>query len=133
MKAHLKGVEIETARCRNHDLSVHDTAVGQPVQERVVQFGKIPVERTQIPALDEDISPSAKHDGPKAIPFRLVQERPLGGQLLGKLGQHRFDRRVDCEGGRVLGRHVFVASILLIGPVVDPLARAVLPSRREGR
>jgi hypothetical protein len=50
-------------------------------------------------ALDaiEDIIRATKDNCPKAIPLRLEQESGRIRQLLGKLGEHGFDRRSDRE------------------------------------
>ena len=66
---------------------------GSRVEKRVVQLGKVAIERPQIAALDEHVGSAAKHDRAKPVPLRLVQERPALGKLLGELREHRLDGR----------------------------------------
>ena len=69
-----------------------------------MQLGEVPIERTQVAALDVNVRFAAKHDRAKAVPLRLVEER-AGRQIVGELREHRLDRRLDrkahgCGGGR---------------------------------
>ena len=68
---------------------------GSRREQRVVQLGKIAIERPQVAALDEDVGRAAKDDRAKAVPLRLVQERWPRRQLVGQLREHRLDRRRD--------------------------------------
>jgi hypothetical protein len=43
----LQRLESEPAGRGNHDLAVDDAAVGQPLDQRVVQLGKVAIERPQ--------------------------------------------------------------------------------------
>jgi hypothetical protein len=60
MQSKLKGVEVEAARRRDDDLAIEHAAVRQPGDQRVVQLGKVPIERTQVAALDEDVLSAAE-------------------------------------------------------------------------
>ena len=64
-------------------------------KQRVVQVGKVAIERPQIAALDEHVVAAAKDDGAKAVPLRLVEEPVAGGKLRRELREHRLDRRID--------------------------------------
>ena len=98
MKPHLQRVEIEPVRRRNHDLAVHDAVVGQRREKGVVQVREVPVQRTQIAALDEQIVAAPEHNGAKPVPFRLVQESVSGRQLFGSASAWLFFE----DGYRVL-------------------------------
>src|SRR5690349_19444233 len=104
MQPHLQRIEIETLGRGDHDLAVHDAAVRELRQEYVVELGEVAIERTEIAALDEDVAAAAKHDGAKAVPLRLEQERALGRNVLRELCQHGFDGRDDWKCVR---RHGF--------------------------
>ena len=95
MKPKLERVEIEAAGRGNHDLAVDDAAGRQPGEQRGVELGKVPIQRPQITALDEDVGIPAKNNCAKSVPFGLVQESSTGRKLLGELREHRFDRRRD--------------------------------------
>ncbi len=98
MQAQLQRVEIETVRRGDDDLAVDDAAVRQAQRQRVVQLGEVAIERPQVAALDEHLLAATEHDGAEAVPLRLVEEGAVR-DLLGQLGEHRLDRRVDGEGG----------------------------------
>ena len=100
MQSQLQGIEVEAARRGDDDLAVNDAVVREARQQRVVQLGKIPIERPQVAALDEHLAAAAKDNGAKAVPLRLVQERAAGRQRVRELGEHRLDRRGDGKRGR---------------------------------
>ena len=100
MQPQLQGIEVEAARRGDDDLAVDDTVVREIRQQRVVQLGKVPIERPQVAALDEHVAAAAKHDRAKAVPLRLVEERAAGWQRVGELGEHRLDGRGDGKRGR---------------------------------
>src|SRR5262245_52245454 len=93
MQALLQRVEVETPRRGDDDFAVHDAAIGQAGQQRLVQLGKVAIERPEVTALDEHVATAAKHDGAKAIPFGLVKKSVALWQLVGEFGEHRLDRR----------------------------------------
>lgn len=97
METKLQPIEIQPARCSNHDLAVEDAAVGHACQQYVVKLGKVPVERLQITALNVDIRVTAKNDRPKAVPFWFVQE-VADRELRRELGEHRFDGWLEKTG-----------------------------------
>src|SRR4051812_28728530 len=98
MKAQLQLVEVEAvARC-NDDLAVEHAGLRQRGNQRLVELGKIAIERPEIPALDIDVVAAAKHNRPEAIPLRLVQHIVARWQSRRELRQHRRDWRVDWEG-----------------------------------
>src|SRR5262245_42125210 len=98
MQTHLQRVEIETAWCGDDDLAIDHAVVGKMQQQRLVQLGKIAIERTQISALNVDVTAPAEHDGAKAVPLRLVEKRAAGRQRLSQLRQHRLDGWLDRKG-----------------------------------
>ena len=52
---------------------------GRPREQRVVQLGKVAIERPQIAALDEDLAAAAEHDRAETVPLGLVEEVAVGG------------------------------------------------------
>src|SRR5262245_27529170 len=97
MQSHLKRIEVESVGRRDHDLAVHDAVRWKVGEQMVVQLGKIAIERAQVAALDEHVVVTAKDDGPKPVPFRLVEKAFTMRELVGKLGEHRLDGRSDRE------------------------------------
>src|SRR5205085_12244252 len=79
-------------------LAVEHAAFRQRVEQGIVQLGEISVERAGVAALDEDFVAAAKSERAKAVPLRLVKVFALRRQLVGKLREHRLDRRLDGVG-----------------------------------
>src|SRR2546422_9620845 len=111
MQPQLQRVEVEPVRCRDHDLAVDHTAVRQAREKRRMELRKVPIERPQVPALDENLGSAAKDNRAKSIPFGLVQERARR-KLLGELREHRLDRWRDGKHGAVVPGSIFDASRL---------------------
>src|SRR6188768_3504494 len=99
MQPELQRVEVETVRRRNHDLTVDDAVERQPGEQRIVQFGEVPVERPEVAALDEQLRPAPEDDRTEPVPLGLVEKRTRVRQAFGQLGQHGFDRGGDRERG----------------------------------
>src|SRR5262245_57049587 len=95
MEAELQRVEVEAVRRDDDDLAVDHALGWQSGEERIVQRGEIPIERTQIAALDVEIRGAAEHDCAKAIPFGLVEKAAIRGKLVGKFCEHRLDWRPE--------------------------------------
>ena len=93
MKPQLERVEVEAAGSGDDDLPVQNARLRDAVDQRRVQFRKIPIERAQIAALDVHVGRAAEDDGAKAVPLRFVEEAAALGQFVGKLREHRLDRR----------------------------------------
>ena len=104
MQPQLERVEVESMIGGDDDLAVDHASLRQSVQQRVVQLGKVPIERPQIAALDVDVRFAAEHDRAEAVPLRLVQEIAGLGKRLGELREHRLDRRLDRKGHGCGGR-----------------------------
>ena len=49
--------------------------VGSALEQRVVQLGKVAIERPQVAALDVDVVAASEHDRAEAVPLRLVEAR----------------------------------------------------------
>ena len=98
MKPELQGVEIESPRRRDHDLTVYDAALGQLLQQRLVQLREIAVERPQVAALDVQVGAATIDDRAESVPLGLEEEVPVGGQGLCQRGEHGLDRGRDREG-----------------------------------
>ena len=97
MEPKLERIEIEPFTRRDDNFAIHHAIGRQLLQKRLVQLRKIPIQRPQVPALDEHVRVAAKNDGAKPIPFRFVKKIAAGGKCLGKPGEHRLDRRRDRE------------------------------------
>jgi hypothetical protein len=86
VQAQLERVEVQPVRRRDHNLSVDDAALRERTQERLVQLGKVAIERAQVAALDVDVGGGTEHDRAEAVPLRLEQEAVVGGQLVEQFG-----------------------------------------------
>src|SRR3954469_21366815 len=100
MQPQLQRIEVESGGTDDHDLAIDHAAARQLLEQSVVQFREIAVERTQITTLDEHVVLATKDDGAKSIPFRLEQERAGSGKLVRQLREHGFDGRCDWEVAR---------------------------------
>ena len=76
----LQRIEIQPVAGGDDDLAVDHAVLRQALEQRVVQFREVAVERPRVAALDIHIARAAEHDGPKAVPLRLVQVRARRGQ-----------------------------------------------------
>ena len=92
MQPELQRVEIEAARGDDDDLAIDDATRRQPLEQCVVQLGKIAIERLQIAALDVDVARREKRSREsRPIWARTDSRHPRQG--VGDLGQHRLDGR----------------------------------------
>jgi hypothetical protein len=73
-----------------------------------MKLGKIPIERTEIAALNERLGAASKHDRAKSVPLGLVEYRFARRQLVGELGEHRLDWWRYGKG-RIDVSHVFAS------------------------
>ena len=71
---------------------------GSNAQQRLVQLGKVAIERLRVAALDVDVVAAAKDDRAEAVPFGLEEIVAFRRQALGDPGQHGLDGRCDGEG-----------------------------------
>ena len=98
MEAKLQGIEVEPFGGGDDDLAIDHALLGQPLEQRVVELGEVPVERLRVSALDvEVVVVPAIHDGPEPVPLGLEQEITIGGQGVRERGEHRLDGRIDRE------------------------------------
>src|SRR4051812_30272784 len=97
MDAQQERLEVEAVRSGNDDLTIDDAALGQVRLERRWQLGEVAVERLQVSALDEHLIAVAEDDRAKAVPFRLEQPAVGLRNVLGELGQHWFERRLERQ------------------------------------
>jgi len=97
MQAHLQASEIQAVRGGHDDLAVYHGTDRQLRQKHCVQLGEVAIEWPQIAALNVDVvfAGAAKHDGAKAVPFRLIQEVAIDRNEISQLGEHGFDGRAD--------------------------------------
>ena len=79
-----------------------DAALGQGGAQRVRQLREVAIERLQVAGLDVDLVAVAEDDRAEAVPLGLEQPAVAIGQPVGRLGQHRLDRRIErqVEGHR---------------------------------
>src|SRR3954451_12095135 len=100
MQPQLQRIEVESGGTDDHDLAIDHAAARQLLEQSVVQFREITVERTQIATLNERVVLATKDDGAKSIPFRLEQKCPGRGKLVRQLREHGLDGRRDREVAR---------------------------------
>src|SRR5262245_63973415 len=100
MQSELQQIEVEPVGRDDHDFTIDDRTGGELLDQRVVQFGKIAVEWTKVPALNVDVGLAAEDDGAEAVPFRFVQKAAAGRQSVGELREHWLDRRLDRKHKR---------------------------------
>ena len=79
------------------DLAVEDAPLGQCGPERVGQLREVAVERLQVARLGVDLVAVAEDERPEAVPLGLEQPAVVRRQVVGGLGQHRFERRFERE------------------------------------
>src|SRR4029453_9602531 len=94
MEPKLERIEVEAALGYDHDLTVDHAAARQPLDQGIVQVGKVPVEWPQVPALNIDISAVPEDDRAEAVPFGLEEERSGLRQYVRQPGEHGLDRRL---------------------------------------
>ena len=95
--AQLQGVEVEAARRGDDDLAVDHDVVGQLVPDRVDELWEVAGERALVAGAEVHLVAAAEHDAPEPVPLRLVRPGVADGELLGRLGEHRRDRRRHDE------------------------------------
>src|SRR6187551_1830990 len=98
MQAQLQEIEVEALVGSDDDLAIDDTARRQPLEQCLMQFWKIAIERLQVAALYVNGIVAAENDGPEPVPFRFEEKSVSGGDLVGELRQHRLDRGFHHEG-----------------------------------
>src|SRR5215203_3485173 len=99
MQSELQRIEVEAPRRDDHHLAIDHAVVRQAREQRVVQFRKVSIQRTKVPALNEQLGSASKDDCPEAVPFRFVKEDLSLRQLVGEPGEHRLDWRRYGELG----------------------------------
>ena len=75
----LEGVEVSHAVDDDHDLAIDDCAGGQLIESRG-QLGEVAQKWALVPGVDPVLRLRPR-DRAKAIPFRLIEEIPLGPLL----------------------------------------------------
>ena len=97
MQSQLQGFELETRGARDHDLTIEHAVLRQLRLQRVDQLGEIAIERPLVPTLNEDLVDLAKDERAKTVPLRLENPSLARRELTHSLGEHRKNRRIDCE------------------------------------
>jgi hypothetical protein len=85
----LKSIEIQCSVIRDHDFAISNAPLGQLLKQRFDKFGKVPVQRSLIPALDQDLVSIAKYNRPETIPFGLIDPFRADWKLVDTLCKHR--------------------------------------------
>ena len=86
MEPQLQRIEVEPVRRGDHDLAVHDAALGQPLEQRLVQLREVAVERLRVAALDVEVgAAAAEDDRAEAIPLGLEEEVARSGRVSASL------------------------------------------------
>ena len=81
-------IEVETGWSGDDDLAVEDTTIRNLSQQRLDQFGEVPVERLLVATPQHDVRPVSKDDAAKPVPLRFVEEPLADRELAHQLGQH---------------------------------------------
>jgi len=88
MKPELQRSEIEFVISDDDDLSIENAPLGQSGPQRVDEFGKIPVQRLLITALNQDLIAVTKDECAKSIPLWLEDPIVSGWEFLHALRKH---------------------------------------------
>src|ERR1700741_941879 len=94
MDTQLQRIEIERAVLRNDHLTVEHTTRRQLLQQRLVQFREIAVERLLIATLNHHLVTIAKNQRSKSIPLGLKNPLAHTRQFTNAFREHRKNRRV---------------------------------------
>ena len=97
MDAQKHGLEVETLRAGNHDLTVDDTSLWQRGRKRRDELRKVSVHRFLVPALQKDVVAVAKYERSESIPLRLEEPTFSRWQRSGGGGQHRRERWIEWQ------------------------------------
>ena len=134
MDALAQGIEVEPGRSGDDDLPVDDAAVGQVLQQRPPQLGKVAVQRLLVATAEHDVAAVPEDDAPEPVPFGFVGEPVLLGKLTDQLGQHGRDRR--CHGKRhwlwlaVQARNSSIGRVFMMRSAGTPVATAFSQPKR---
>ena len=111
MEPQLQRVEIQAlARGDDHDLAVDHAVLRQALEQRIVQLGKVAVERPRVAALDVHARAAAEHDGAEAVPLRPQKINSAGGSSsasfasIGSIGGYPliYDMAMQREDQRLI-------------------------------
>src|SRR5262249_59249355 len=94
-------VERKRPVMRHHDFAIDGEVAGFDVEDGLDQFGKIACQRAARFRLQIDLSPMAKYQTAKPIPFRLILPAASGRDLVDRKRLHGWERR--AHGSFTLG------------------------------
>jgi hypothetical protein len=112
MQPQLQLIEIEAVIVGDHDFPIQHALQRQGRPQGIQQFGKVPVQRLLVTALNENLVPIAENKRPEAVPLGLKDPVVAGRQLLNPFGEHRQHWRI----------HGKVHEIMLSVEELTPLA-----------
>jgi hypothetical protein len=119
MQSQLQPIEIEAVIMSDHDFSIQHALRRQSRKQRVDQFGKVPVQRLLVAALNENLSPVAENERPKAIPLGLKDPVVAGRQFRNPFGKHRQHRRIHGKVHELMLSRALGEFSLAAGPEED--------------
>src|SRR5438105_7026348 len=93
-------VERERSVLRDDDLAVENKPVSFQTERRLNHVGKIARQRAAGFGLQDHLSPIAKDETTKAVPFGLIQPGAAGGDLVDRERLHRRDGRTQYSSAR---------------------------------
>src|SRR5713226_6647932 len=91
MDAQEQRLEIEPAVADDHDLAVHDAALGQRGSERDQELWEVSVHGFPVAALEQNLIAVTKHQRAKTVPLGLEQPPVALGQSICRTGQHGLE------------------------------------------
>src|SRR5437868_330794 len=97
MKPELQRIKIQTVLCSDYDLTVDHAARWELRPKRIEQLRKVPIQRLQVAALQQDVVAVPEDDCPETIPLRLENPVRPRGDLVDTFGQHWRNWRADDE------------------------------------
>src|SRR4051794_13733854 len=90
-------VEVETLRSRDHHFAIEDGPRRELRSKRLLQLGKIAIERLQVTALNEQLDTVPEHQGAKTVPLGLEEPPVIGRQVAREPRQHRLNWRLHGQ------------------------------------
>jgi hypothetical protein len=90
-----KQLELEGTVALDDDLSIEHAPFRKRGPEWGGQFRKVTIERLQVARLDVDLVAVTEDEGAEAVPLRFEQPAVVGWQVVGGLGEHRFEGRFE--------------------------------------
>src|SRR4026209_1733425 len=90
-------LEVEPTLAGDDDLAVQDAALRDRRPERRFELREVSIEGLQVARLDVDLVAVSDYECPEPVPLRLEEPALALGQRVGRLGEHRLDRRFEGQ------------------------------------